>query len=393
MTHVVIVGASLTGFRVAEGLRAESFTGDITLLGDEPHLPYDRPPLSKNMLTEEHPESTAFRDRSWFAEQGIGLRLNEPAHALDTATRTIRTASGSVRYDELVIATGAHARNPFPDPPAGVFTLRTVDDANNIRTALRTGAHLVIVGAGFIGLEVASSARRLGVDVTVVELEPVPLARSVGTDAARILADIARAAGVRLLCGRTVTEVCGETEVTAVQLDDGTTLACDVLVVGIGASPATDWLAGSDVTVTRAGVICDETGRAGDHIWAAGDVAAWTDDTGRPHRHEHWTSATEQAKVVAHNLACDDKRTVTATPYVWSDQFGRRIDIIGDTTGHDALCVLSREPDTLAYLYARDGRLTGACLIGQPRLMISCRRWIGRRTPLTDVDVWDDCSH
>lgn len=388
MTHVAVVGASLAGFRVAEGLRAEGFDGDITLIGDEPHLPYDRPPLSKSVLVDDEPASTAFQDAVWFADNRVTLHLGETARRLDTAARTVHTDARSLNYDELVVATGATPRNPFPDAPDGVFTLRTADDGARIRTALRAAQRLVVIGAGFIGLEIASSARRLGVDVTVVELEPVPLTRSVGDDAAAVLADIARADGVHLLCGRAVAELRGTTTVESVVLDDGTELPCDAVVVGVGAVPATGWLAGSGLEVTRAGLICDATGRAGDHVWGVGDVCAWTDDAGTPHRHEHWTSAAEQAKVVAHNLACDDKRTVTAATYVWSDQFGRRIDIVGDITGHDDLRVLSRNPDDLAYLYARDGLLTGACLIGQPRLMVRCRQWIAARTPVADLELW-----
>ncbi|MEE2060758.1 NAD(P)/FAD-dependent oxidoreductase [Rhodococcus artemisiae] len=383
MTDVAIVGASLAGVRVAESLRSAGFEGSVTLIGDEPHLPYDRPPLSKSTLAEPDSIPATFHDLTWYRDNDVVLRLGERARRLDVDHHTVHTDAGTVRYDELVVATGAVPRTVFPDAPAGVFTLRTIDDAQRIREAFRTAARIVVVGGGFIGLEIASSARQLGLDVTVIELAAIPLSRNLGDSAAQPLVDLARRHGVRVLCGRSVATLLGVPSVEAVALDDGTVLECDAVVVGVGAVPATAWLEGSGLELDRRGLICDATGRAGPHVWAAGDVCAWADTDGIPRRHEHWTSATEQAAIVAHNIVSDDKRTLASAQYVWSDQFGARISIIGDTTSEAHLLPHS---DDLAALYFRDDILVGACIVDQPRLMIRCRRWIATRSSRTDID-------
>ncbi|MGH3949287.1 MAG: NAD(P)/FAD-dependent oxidoreductase [Pseudonocardiaceae bacterium] len=390
MPHVAVVGASLAGVRVAEALRNKGFGGRLSLIGDEPHLPYDRPPLSKSVLTAGGGAAElGFHDRAWFEENGIDLRLGERAVRLDPNAGVLETDTGTVRFDDVIVATGAGARNPFIDAPAGVFTLRTVDDAARLRTALDTAAHLVVVGGGFIGLEVAASARALGKEVTVVEVAEIPLSRNLGPAAASVLGDLARANGVRLICGRSVAELRGGTSIEQIVLDNGDVFDCDAVVVGVGAVPNTSWLDGSGLEITRAGLICDETGRAGRNVWAAGDVCTWTDSAGVPRRHEHWTSAAEQAKVVAHNLVEADKRTVETATYVWSDQFGKRINIVGNTTDHDAVRFLARDPDGLAALYSRDGVLVGACVIGQARLMLKCRKWVAQRTATAEIPEWD----
>lgn len=390
MRHVLVVGASLAGVRVAENLRSRGFDGHLSLIGAEQHLPYDRPPLSKELLTGSlDPDAVVFHERAWFADHDIDLRLGERAVHLDPQRRTLQTTEGTLEYDELVVATGARARNPFPQAPRGVCTLRTLDDAEAFRAALTAAAHLVVIGGGFIGLEVASSARALGKDVTVVEVAHTPLVRSLGVETASAVADLARNHGIRLLCGRSVTDLGGTESVESVRLDNGEEIDCDLVLLGVGAVPNTEWLDGAGLEITSAGIVCDPTGRAGEHLWAAGDVCSWRNTAGVAHRHEHWTSAAEQATLVAHNLLGEDSRTLTSAAYVWSDQFGRRINLIGTATGYDAVRVLGHDVSDLVALYARDGLLVGACVVDQAPLMLKCRRWVAERTPVTAIPAWD----
>ncbi|SEB66230.1 NAD(P)/FAD-dependent oxidoreductase [Rhodococcus koreensis] len=390
MRTVAVVGAALAGVRVVKGLRSNGFGGAITLIGDEPHLPYDRPPLSKGVLADNTGIDTlAYHARTWFDDNAIDLRLGESATHLDVDARLLTTDAGTVQFDDIVIASGARARNPFLDAPPGVFTLRTFDDAVRIRDAFNSAEHVVIIGGGFIGLEVASAARTRGTRVTVVELAKIPLSRNVGEDVAPTLGELARSHGVDLICERVVSAIEGGSRVERVVLDDGTAIACDAVIVGVGAIPNTEWLKNSGLDVGPAGVLCDSTGRAGPHVWAAGDVSVWRDSAGEPHRHEHWTSATEQARVVAHNIVDNGNRTVDSASFVWSDQFGKRISIVGDTTGHDTVRLLSAGTDDLAALYARDGILIGACVVDQLRLVLRSRKWVGAATLTSEIPEWD----
>ncbi|MGC0366248.1 3-phenylpropionate/trans-cinnamate dioxygenase ferredoxin reductase subunit [Rhodococcus sp. 27YEA15] len=391
MTHIAVAGASLAGVRVAEALRNKGFEGDITLIGDEDMLPYDRPPLSKTILTDAAPTAIpTFHELDWYRDNNIELRLGVPASSLSPERREVETANGTVSYDQLVIATGARARNPFADAPVGVHTLRTFDDAQALRADITAGSRVVIIGGGFIGLEVAASARTLGADVTVVELAPIPLSRNLGADVAPLIAQTAIDHGVQLICERSVTELVGSPRIRQIVLDNGERIDADVVVIGVGAAPNTEWLAGSGLTISAAGVVCDGFGRAGRGIWAVGDVSAWTDADGVPRRHEHWTSAAEQAKVVAHNIiGSDEPRRAMAADYVWSDQFGRRINIVGDTTRHDGIRFISSDRENLAALYSFEGILVGACVIGQARLMLKCRNWIAQGTAISEIPEWN----
>ncbi|MDV8009559.1 NAD(P)/FAD-dependent oxidoreductase [Rhodococcus sp. IEGM 1318] len=391
MTHIVVVGASLAGVRVVEALRNKGFEGRLTLIGDEDALPYDRPPLSKSVLTDAAPPVIpTFHDLDWYRANNVELRLGERALSLSRESREIETVNGTVNFDQLIIATGARARNPFLDAPAGVHTLRTFDDSQALRADIASGGHVVIIGGGFIGLEVAASARSLGADVTVIEVAQMPLSRNLGVDVAPVIAQTAVDHGVRLICGRSVTELVGTPRIRQLVLDNGDRIDADTVVIGVGAVPNTEWLAGSGLTVSAAAVVCDGFGRAGDEIWAAGDVSAWADTDGISKRHEHWTSANEQAKVLAHNiLEADEPRRVNAADYVWSDQFGRRINIVGDTRQYDGVRLASRNSESLAALYSRDGILVGACVIGQARLMVKCRTWIARGAATSEIPEWN----
>lgn len=393
MTHIAVVGAALAGQKTAEALRARGYSGRLTLIGDEPHLPYDRPPLSKNVLTTEFDtEELLFEPSEWYADNQVDLILGQPAVGLDVAGKQLHLRSGSVNFDQVVIATGARARNPFAVAPEGVHTLRTLDDATRLRQALIKSDRVVIIGGGFIGLEVACAAKLLGAQVTVVEAAAVPLSRNLGDEVAPTLVQLARSQGIAIVCGRTVSEIRGASHVTSVTLDDGSEIPCGTVVVGVGAIPNTEWLADSALEVTAQGLICDPTGQAAENVWAAGDVSSWRGHDGLVHRHEHWTSAAEQAKVVARNIVESATHTVESAPYVWSDQFGRRISIIGQTTNYDSVRFLSTGITDLAALYSRDGQLVGACVIDQMRLVLNCRKWVARRTPVSEIAEWEAAS-
>jgi NADPH-dependent 2,4-dienoyl-CoA reductase/sulfur reductase-like enzyme len=369
--RLVVVGASLAGLRAVQAARQAGFDGAVTLVGAEEHLPYDRPPLSKAYLEAPPPPEVVFKEERHLRDDlGVELRLGVPATALDPVARHVTVAGERLGYDRLVVATGATARTlPGTEGVAGVHTLRTLDDARAVRAALDAGARTVVVGAGFIGSEVASGARRRGLPVTVVEAAPVPLAHAVGEAMGGALAALHRQAGTVLRCGVLVSRVESRAgRVRAVHLSDGSVLAADLVVVGIGAAPSTGWLAGSGLDVTD-GVRCDETlaalGASG--VFAAGDVARWRNGLfGTEMRVEHWSCAAEQGAVAARNALGPAKPYVTV-PYFWSDWYGRRIQFVGVAgpdevrvveggTGGDRFVALYRQGDRVAGVLTLDGQ-------------------------------------
>ena len=275
---LIVVGASLAGLRAVEAARRFGYPGPITLIGDEPHPPYDRPPLSKAFLAAGDSMDPTFRSALRLAEAGVDLRLGQPASAVDTATKRVAVDGEWLDYSGLIIATGASARR-LPDlgSLAGIHQLRTREDAAAIRSALMSSASVVVVvvGAGFIGSEVASSARALGRRVTIVEALETPLVRAVGPELGSSLSRLHEANGTELRCGARVVGVGGVDRLEFVELADGTVLPADLLVVGIGSMPNTGWLDGSGLQLAD-GVVCDEYLHAGpDGVYAAGDVVRW----------------------------------------------------------------------------------------------------------------------
>jgi NADPH-dependent 2,4-dienoyl-CoA reductase/sulfur reductase-like enzyme len=322
--HVVVVGAGLGGLRVAEQLRACGFAGHLTLLGSEQHPPYDRPPLSKQVLTGAwEPQRAVLRDGPGLAELDVRFRPGVRAVGLH-GTAVELAVGGVVAGDAVVVATGAVART-LPGQPSGAATLRSLDDAMALRAALARAGSLLVIGAGFIGGEVAHAARSQGLDVTVLEALPVPCVRVLGLEAGALAARLLREAGVRLRCGVRIDRF---TDDHSVVLADGTAVSADAVLVGVGATPDLRWLAGLD---TGNGLTCDAQGRvvgaAG--LWAVGDVAAWWDPVReRHHRAEHWTSTVDQAAVVARDVLGMEP-PIPGPPYVWSDQFGLKIQVLG----------------------------------------------------------------
>jgi 3-phenylpropionate/trans-cinnamate dioxygenase ferredoxin reductase subunit len=379
--EIIVVGASLAGLRAVEALRRRGYDGRLVLIGEEARRPYDRPPLSKQVLRGEwEPERTELKAR--YDTLDLDLRLGHRAVSLDTRERRVTLADGErLPYDGLVIATGAAARSlPGGEGLSGVYTLRTWDDAIAIRDALAKRPRVAIVGAGFIGLEVAASCRALGLDVTVVEMADVPLAHAIGETMGRAVTDFHRARGVVMRTGVSVLGFVGEREVAGLRLSDGTAVDAEVVVVGVGVVPATSWLAGSGVAVAS-GVVCDARGATNvPGVVACGDVARWENPLfGESMRVEHWTNAVEQAGAAAQTLLDGDAAPPLASvPYFWSDQYDAKIQFAGKITPGDTLKVVegSVEEKNLVALYGRAGKLRGVLAVNKPVALIRNRKAI-----------------
>lgn len=390
---ILIVGASIAGVRTAQSLRKSGFTAPITIVGAEPYLPYDKPPLSKHMILRETDGlPVPLLGAGELDALGVDLRLGLRAVALDPVARVVVTDTGEeLGFEILVIATGVTPRTlPGAAGLTGVHTMRTVEDAAAVRAALPAARHVVTIGAGFIGAEFASAARTYGADVTVVESQPVPLTHLLGAEVGGLLGGLHEAGGVTLLTGTQVEGFEGTGRVTGVTLSGGRTLPADLVVIGIGTSPATDWLTTSGLPVGD-GIACDERLRVRgfDDIYAAGDVARWPHPMyGTEMRIEHWTNANEHAEIVA--AAVTGAPAPRAhPPYIWSDQYGHRIQIVGRPGLGQAVQVRPATGDNqVAAVYAdRDGTVVAAVVVDDPRLLMKLRRAVAARTPIDALDA------
>ena len=384
---VVIVGGGLAATRTAEQLRKAEYAGPVTIVSDEAHLPYDRPPLSKDVLHADL-DDTTLKPAEFYSENNITLRLGSAAVSLDTVARTLTLADGSVLgYDDLVIATGLVPKRipSFPDLE-GIRVLRSLDEALALRTHAATARHAVIIGAGFIGCEVAASLRKLGVDVVLVEPQPAPLASVLGEQVGNLVTRLHRAEGVDVRTGIGVAEVRGENgQVNTVVLSDGSELAADLVVVGIGSRPATDWLEGSGVEVDN-GVICDEAGRtSAAGVWALGDIASWRDATGHQARVEHWSNVAEQARVVVPRMLGQEPPSVIVVPYFWSDQYDVKIQCLGEPEATDIVHLVEDDGRKFLAYYERDGVVAGVVGGGMPGKVMKSRAKIASGAPIADV--------
>ena len=398
MDQVVVVGASLAGFRAAEELRVQGYQGQITLVGDEAHRPYDRPPLSKQVLAgTQPPEATALDPVAGSIDDlGLTWRLGAAATSLDLGAREVGLADGErLPFDGLVIATGATPRAlPGTGGIAGVHTLRTLDDAVAIRAAaLGSPRRVVVVGAGFIGAEVAATCRGLGAEVTLLEALPVPLERSVGPVLGAVVADVHRDHGVDVRLGVGVSGLSSDAagHVTGVVLSDGVELAADLVVVGIGVVPNTAWLDGSGLTIDD-GVLCEETGLAAPGVVAAGDVARWPNRRfGETMRVEHWDNATDMGAHVARTLLADAAggtgEPYAPIPWFWSDQYDRKIQLAGRAAAGDDVAVVagSVEDRRFAALFGRGGRVVGVLGMNMPAKVMRLRPLVEGGTAWADA--------
>ncbi|MFF8732423.1 NAD(P)/FAD-dependent oxidoreductase [Streptomyces sp. NPDC015171] len=389
MERIVIVGASAAGLTAAETLRRRGWTGHLTLIGDESRPPYDRPPLSKEILTGAwEPAQVTLRSPQDLAALKADLRLGQRAVALDVPGRRVRLGDGGdVPFDGLLIATGVTPRRLPDSEPAGVHVLRTLDDALALRAALLAGPRVVVVGAGFLGTEVAAAARTMGLEVTVVEPQPFPVRRPFGDRIGELVAALHRDHGTRLRCGVGVRRLHGAGgRVTAVELGDGGTLPADVVVLALGSTPATDWLAGSGLRLGD-GVECDALCRAAPGIHAAGDVASWPHPRfGTRMRLEHRMNATEQAMAAAGNLL-GDAVPFAPVPYFWTDQYDTRIQAYGIfPQGAEPRIVHGTPADgRFTAAYGHHGRVVGVLGWNTPRQARMLRRLVVERAPWTAV--------
>lgn len=382
---VTVVGASLAGLSTVRALRAKGYDGIVRVVGEERHAPYDRPPLSKAFLTG----AADVADLALLTEQDEALAvdwlLGTPAVSLDPAERAVTLADGRVLdADAVVIATGSRARSlpgagatgSAPLRPSGVHVLRTLDDAVALRDDLGRGGRLVVVGAGFIGGEAASSARTLGLDVTVVEAMPTPLAGPLGEEMGAVCGQLHSDHGVRLLTGFGVAALVGVDRVEAVELTDGTRLPADVVVVGVGADPNVEWLVGSGLDVAG-GVRTDATcATAAPAVLAVGDCALSYDvHARRAVRAEHWTHALHQPTTAAATLL-GEPEPYTALPYFWSEQYGLQIQLAGSRESGDVVTVVSGTVAERSFVatYEREGRLVAVLGVGAPRPFAQWRR-------------------
>lgn len=387
MRTVAVVGASLAGLSAARSLRKQGYDGRLVVIGDEAHRPYDRPPLSKEFLAGTVGEADLLLeldDEDLRAEWLLGVRA--VALQVDGAERVLVLDDGrEVRADGVVVATGAVARNlPGTDGLAGVHTLRTLDDARALRDELALGGRLVVIGGGFIGAEVASTAYALGLDVTVIEAAPTPLAGPLGETMGGVVSALHEAHGVRLLCGVGVKGLSGEDRVDAVLLEDGRTVPADIVVVGVGARPCVEWLEGSGVELDN-GVKCGADGRtsvAG--VVAVGDCASWYDPHAGFHRRvEHWTGARERPEAAVAALLSWGAAEAGAPrpPYFWSDQYGVKIQFAGHAAGADSVTVEEGALGDRSFLavYRCAGQPVAVLAMNQPRLFMRWRKQLAAR--------------
>lgn len=364
-------------------MRDESFEGTITVIGQEHHTPYDRPPLSKQFLAGKWDEARFELVRPEALEaMDLDLRLGTKAIGLDPRAKSVVLENGSeVPFDKAIVATGSHPRQLRGVEPGGpIVTLRDLDDSRRLVSMLREGVSLVVVGGGFIGSEVAATARELGSHVTIIEALPVPLGRVLGARVGAACAALHEAHGVTVEVGTGVSGVERGSSGVTVCLDDGSSIGADVVVVGIGTVPTTGWLEGSGLELDD-GLVVDETLHATDDILAAGDVVRWPDPKrGVTVRAEHWTSAAEQGALAGKNLLAgrSGASAYESIPYVWSDQYDVKIQVLGHPDPDDEVTVVegSEHDGRFVAAYGRHGKLTAAVGFGRPRPLMTLRQLI-----------------
>jgi 3-phenylpropionate/trans-cinnamate dioxygenase ferredoxin reductase component len=407
---VVVVGGSLAGIRAVETLRDNGFRGPLHLVGEEDHLPYDRPPLSKQVLAGTwEPDHTVLADEEKLRTLGVEFRRGRRGASLDAERRVVEVDDGTrLVGDGVVVATGSSPRRlPVGDESQSVMVLRTVDDSLQLRRRVteRAGARVVIVGAGFIGSEVASTCHDLGADVHVVEALDTPLEPVLGREIGAACAALHREHGVALHTGVAVASLglpadaatvgspdalppaAPGSDAVRVELNDGSTLTADVVVVGIGVAPNTGWLTGSGLDIDD-GVRCDEALFAAPGVVAAGDVARWFHEgVDEELRIEHWQVAAEEGVAAARSLlAGTSAESFTPVPYFWSDQYGVRLQMLGRPRPDDRVEIVdgSLESHRFVALYGRGRQFTGALAISRPRQLMAYRPLLARQAP------WDE---
>ena len=385
MRRLVIVGASLAGLRAAQAARATGYDGGLVVVGREPHLPYNRPPLSKEFLHGTHSaEQCAFP----VGTLDVDWRLGSGAAALDRAAHKLHLADGEqLSYHRLIIATGCRARE-WRGPGAelgGVHTLRDLDDALELQAALAPGARLAIIGAGFIGCEVAASARKRGAEVTLVDIAEHPMV-PLGPELGERWTELHRRHGVDVRLGVGIQALHGPGRVESVELSDGERVEVDAVLLALGSELNNEWLSDSGLELNPA-VVTDSTLTTTNDpdVLAAGDIAACPVPLagGAPMRIEHWTTAAEHGRLAGRNalLDPDEREAHTMPPYFWSDQYDLKIQVIGCPTVADELELVDQDGDRFVAEYSRGGELVGAVAVN------SAKRLAGYRRRLADAGV------
>jgi len=376
---IVIAGGGLAAQRCCERLRARGYEGPLRVVCDEGVAPYDRPPLSKEVLAgERDSDALAFKPAQWYGDKGVELLLGERAVSLDPEARRLELSSGAaLRYEQLLIATGSRPRRlPAAERFSNAHMLRTAADARALRGAIGEGCRLAIIGAGFIGQEVAATARKLGAQVTIVEAAPTPLVGILGARIGAWFAQLHRAEGVEVLCSAQLADLHGNGRVEQLTLADGRSIDCDALVVGIGVEPAADWVAGSGLEPD--GIHTDSAGRTAlPGVYAAGDVARPLDQrSGQRVRTEHWEAASRQGQAVALAMLGEDP-PLAPLPSFWSDQYGLRIQYVGDARAADDITIDGdQDARDFSVRFCQGDRLVAALLVGRPGELPVLRREI-----------------
>ncbi|WP_413810748.1 NAD(P)/FAD-dependent oxidoreductase [Streptomyces sp. OE57] len=377
--RVVVVGASVAGVQTAESLRQLGYDGELVVIDGDKEFPYNRPPLSKELITGElDEEDIRLLTPEMVNELDIELQLGTWARGLTLEEKILDTSGGALSFDGLVIATGAVP--VLPEPWAtleGVTALRTLDDARTIRAALGGKPSVVVIGGGFIGCEIAASVRQESAEVTIVEAAPTLMSRVLDPRTSAPIARLHKNSGVSVRCGTRVAGLSGSGRVEAVELGDGTRIEADLVVVGLGARPATGWLASSGIEL-QDGVCADATLSAAPGVYAVGDVVRHRDGvTSAGRRVEHWTSAREHGVLAAANLLDPvHARPVSGLPFIWSNQHGRRIQIVGEGSGEQVRFVDTADGKNDGYLAFVGGpqRVTGLIAFDRPKQFRKGRR-------------------
>ena len=383
----MVVGGGLASVRVAEHLRRARYEGQICIVSDEEHLPYDRAPLSKPVLSGRQ-DKVALKSRDFYDANNVTLRLSATARSLDPDARTLTLSDGTaLGYDELVIATGLVPKNiPAFADFAGVHVLRSLDDSLALRQHASTAQRAVVVGAGFIGCEVAASLRALGLTVTMVEPQRQPLASVLGERVGALINRLHTTHGVHVRTETGVSGASGREHIEYVVLSDRARVHTDLVVVGIGSRPSIDWLADSRIRLGD-GVLCDQVGRtSAPHVWSLGDVAAWRNSTGDYVRVEHWSNVAEQARVmVPALLGTPTPPSQVAIPYFWSDQYDLKIQCLGEPHTDDVVHVVTDDGHKFLAFYERDGVVAAVVGAGNPGAVMGARAKLAERAPISAV--------